>query len=424
MRRRQQKKKSGCKLFISHSTIDKEAATLLVNFLVNGLGINEELIFCSSVSGHEIPVGQNFNDYILKKIRQSSRFFTIAIISNVYYNSKYCLYELGAAWGLSKSTSIIPFLIDGMNRGNLKDFIQHTQAVIGDDDEDINKLSDQLLEDKNLKTKSVPTNKFETERAKLITGIKLYNYQRKKQNNFPSSPFSRGQKIKLVVFDFDGTILQGQNYKHSWIEIWKHLNYDPSIRKDLQNKHKINHREYTFKDWCNDCVDYFKKRNFKRGDVNEIIKNRKLKLATNFVEVVSVLNALGIRIIIISGGIDTFINEVIDDSTLELIDEVFVNKFIYNKQGPLESVIPYQENESDGAGKIRILNNYCKKKNIDLKEVVFVGDEVNDIDIMQIVEKPIVYPASEASRYLKEKSLNFELIHQDSLVYLLPKILS
>jgi HAD superfamily phosphoserine phosphatase-like hydrolase len=403
--------------------MDKEIATMIVDFLSNGLGVYEEQIFCSSVPGHEIPVGQNFNDYILDKIRQSSGFYTVAVISNVYYNSKYCLYELGAAWGLgNKNGKIIPFMVDGMNYSNLQDFIKHNQAVVGDSENDINQLSDEIRKDNKIKRKHIPTEKFENERAKLIHGIKAYN-NKKKNDSIAVAKQKLITKIKLVAFDFDGTILQGNNYKHSWKEIWNYLNYDDKIREGLMSKHKTDHKNYTFKNWCDECVKYFKDRNFKKSDVNNIIKSRNLKIATNFVEVVNVLNALGVRTIIISGGIDTFVTESVnDDNTLNQI-ECFVNKFLYDKEGFLEGVIAYQEMDSDGAGKVRTLEKFCSENDIDLQEVAFVGDEVNDIDVLKVVGKAIVYPANRARNHLKE-SLGFDLLHEDSLVHLLPKILS
>jgi len=413
-----------CKIFISHSSTDKVYTDLLVDFFVNGLGLDNNDIFCSSVAGSDIPIGVDFNEYILGKIKESSDFFTFAIISNSYYNSRYCIYELGAAWGLGKSNdNIIPFIVEDMDRGGPKDFIRYKQSVIGEHLVDINKLSDKIKNTTTIQRKAVPTERFEKEREKLITGIKTENAERKKGLSITSRSENKIQKIKLVAFDFDGTILQGRNYRHSWMAIWRFLNYDESTRKALQEKHKADPKTYNFQNWCDECVKYFKNRQFKRENITQIIKASALTLATNFTEVVKVLNAFGIKMIIISGGIDTFIEETVDDNLREYFDEIFINKFLYNKDGLLESVKAYQSNEADGIGKIKVLENYCIKNKIQLSDVAFVGDQINDFDILQVVGKPIVYPADRSHPYLRGKQLNFHMVHEDSLVHILPAIL-
>jgi HAD superfamily phosphoserine phosphatase-like hydrolase len=410
-----------CKVFISHSSRDEAVALLLTNFLVHGLGLNESVVFCSSVPGHDIPVGLNFNDYIQRKLRQSAEFYTIAIISNDYYNSKYSMYELGAAWGLSKrKDNIIPFLVDGMNHADLKDFIKHTQAVAGHVKDDIHNLYHKISKNSAVKRKPVPHDKFEQERNKLIEGIDAYNRERRIPPPVPHGVTVKN-KVKLVAFDFDGTILQG--YKHSWKEIWKFLNLDEAKRIELYNKHRDQSQRYTFKNWCDECVSYFIERKLKKGHIKTIIKNNGFKIATNFADIIKVLNLLGIKTIIISGGIDTFIHETLDESTLSMI-ECFVNTFQYDENDNLVGVIPYQENDSDGVGKARVLRNYCKKHNIELDDVAFVGDEVNDLDVMNITGKRIAYPASKAVHYMTRDPQKFELLYEDSLVHLLPKILS
>jgi HAD superfamily phosphoserine phosphatase-like hydrolase len=188
-------------------------------------------------------------------------------------------------------------------------------------------------------------------------------------------------------------------------------------------KHNENPKEYNFQDWCNECVGLFKEKGFKKKDVADIITAGSLKLATNFEEVVRVLNAFGIKIIIISGGIDTFIEETIDENLREFIDDIFVNRFLYNKDGLLESVRAFQYTEADSVGKVKILENYCIKNKINLSQVAYVGDRVNDIDVLQVVGKPIVYPAAKSHPALMAKQLKFNLVHQDSLVHILPFIL-
>lgn len=143
------------KIFISHSKLDQNIANELVKLLTDGMGVDSSCIFCSTLSGFDIPVGKNFNDGILEQIKNSDGFLTLPIISNEYYNSKYCLYELGVSWGLDdERKNIIPILVKGMNYANLSDFISHVQSVNSLDPHDINKLHDLILGDNKIYKKN------------------------------------------------------------------------------------------------------------------------------------------------------------------------------------------------------------------------------------------------------------------------------
>lgn len=413
-----------CKIFISHSTSDREYAVCLYEFLTSGIGISSEDIFCSSIPGSGIPQGEDFDFFILNKLKESSESYTIAIISDAYYNSNYCLYELGAAWGLSKSNNnILPFLVEDMDRGSPKDFLRNKQNIVGENPNDISDLRDLLSTDSNIRITKVTTQKFESEKIKLITAIGNLNSERKEANRQVKAPENRSQKIKLVAFDFDGTILQGKEYKHSWVEIWKFLGYPKNTRVELEKKHYNPNNDFKFQDWCNACVAKFKEKQFKKENIYQIIKEQKLELAKNFEEVIRVLKALGIKIIIISGGINTFIEATIGEDLIEFIDEIFVNNFVYNDDGFLESVDAYQNEYSDTFGKAKTLERFCLENDIMLSEVAYVGERMNDIEALKAVSTPIIYPAKKAHPNLVNKHSKFNMVHDDSLVYILPFIL-
>lgn len=407
------------KIFISHSKFDQSAVSLLVAFLVNGIGVKEESIFCSSVDGHDIPVGVNFNDYIRDQLKDSNGCLTLAIISNDYYNSKYCLYELGAAWGIGDKKNIIPILIKNMHFGNLQDFISHVQAIDALKKKQINKLNDFIQKDSNISKKDIATSKFENERDVFIK--KLGNITAKALGRKDKIKESNKFKYKVVAFDFDGTILQGKKFKHSWKAIWDFLNYPDDIRKELFEKHRNNHQEYTFQNWCDECVEYFIKRELKRSDIAKIVADNQLLVAEGFDELINVLYELKFKVIIISGGIDTFIHETISENTLQLIDKIFINKFFYAKNGELEKAEAYQNKDSDGVGKLKVLENYCIENEISLDQVIFIGDETNDIDVMKGVGKAVVYPGLTSSRFNKE--LGFKTIFENNITYALTEIL-
>ncbi|NDY72253.1 hypothetical protein DO021_00105 [Desulfobacter hydrogenophilus] len=83
------------KIFISHSSKNKDYGTLLVELLRN-LGIREdEIIFTSNVA-YGIPVGQNIFHWLKYQIEEKP--FVVYLLSEQYYESIACLNEMGAAW--------------------------------------------------------------------------------------------------------------------------------------------------------------------------------------------------------------------------------------------------------------------------------------------------------------------------------------
>jgi hypothetical protein len=93
-------------IFISHAVADQPLAKLLVDFLKEAIGVPTSAIFCSSVKGHNIPFGEDFNDYIKQKLQKPKLF--ILLMTPAYMESSFCLMELGAAWAQSsKSLAIV-----------------------------------------------------------------------------------------------------------------------------------------------------------------------------------------------------------------------------------------------------------------------------------------------------------------------------
>lgn len=83
------------KIFISHSSRNKDYGNHLVD-LLRGLGIKEnEIIFTSNVA-YGIPVAQNIFNWLKSQIEEKP--FVIYLLSKEYYESVACLNEMGAAW--------------------------------------------------------------------------------------------------------------------------------------------------------------------------------------------------------------------------------------------------------------------------------------------------------------------------------------
>lgn len=92
------------RIFISHSSEDKEYGNALVNLLI-GIGIEETNIVFTSNSNYGIPMGKNIYEYLKQEINNKA--FIIYLLSPRYYKSIPCLNEMGAAWVVENKHIII-----------------------------------------------------------------------------------------------------------------------------------------------------------------------------------------------------------------------------------------------------------------------------------------------------------------------------
>ncbi|MGG7577959.1 toll/interleukin-1 receptor domain-containing protein [Rhizobium sp. Nf11,1] len=90
------------KVFISHATADARLAKLMVNFLKEAVGVKDGDVFCNSITGHGVPLMADFNGYIRDQIEQP--YIVLALVTPAYFDSDFCLMELGAAWSKSLKT--------------------------------------------------------------------------------------------------------------------------------------------------------------------------------------------------------------------------------------------------------------------------------------------------------------------------------
>lgn len=102
------------KIFISHSSGNKELVEMLVEFLQVGMGVNRNDIFCTSLP-RSLPTGEAFIEKIRDELKESSA--VLFLITEEYLKSLFCVTEMGAAWALGKQ--IYPLLtvdVEKLNR--------------------------------------------------------------------------------------------------------------------------------------------------------------------------------------------------------------------------------------------------------------------------------------------------------------------
>lgn len=93
------------KLFFGCSRKDRDFVDILMTYLNRSYDIDLSQMYNCYVGQTSIPVGTYFNDSIKQIIKECDR--AIIIISPESLKRKYCLCELGAAWGLDKNITLI-----------------------------------------------------------------------------------------------------------------------------------------------------------------------------------------------------------------------------------------------------------------------------------------------------------------------------
>lgn len=92
------------KIFISHSSKNKDYGNALVE-LLRGVGINEDEIIFTSNNAYGIPIGQNIYNWLKSQITEKP--FVIYLLSKEYYASIACLNEMGAAWVIENEHTML-----------------------------------------------------------------------------------------------------------------------------------------------------------------------------------------------------------------------------------------------------------------------------------------------------------------------------
>lgn len=159
------------KVFISHASKDKQYVKEIVDLLIK-IGLNEKQIFCSSLSGYDIPGGKDIFEFLREQFNKFN-LHVFYIHSNNYYDSSYCLNEMGAAWVLKNSCTSI--LLPGFKVEDMKGVVNKNEVAIKLDCEEIelkdklNQLYDTITDEFALRKKSESL--WEQDRDCFIQGI-------------------------------------------------------------------------------------------------------------------------------------------------------------------------------------------------------------------------------------------------------------
>ena len=158
------------RIFISHSSIDKEIVNDFVNIILqNGLGINPvKDVYCTSVEGLKIRSGEDFRNNIKQNIISTG--IVILIISENYKKSEMCLNEMGACWVLGKR--VIPIILPPLNYSTVGVITEPLQCLNLLANSGINQLCDELIEDLEIDLKTIKVSRLDTAKDSFLRKYK------------------------------------------------------------------------------------------------------------------------------------------------------------------------------------------------------------------------------------------------------------
>ena len=162
------------KVFISHSSKDKEFVDALVEML-ESIGFDPSTLFCSSVDGYGIGLSKDIFE-TLRGLFNEYNLYVIFVHSPNYYKSPVSLNEMGAAWMLK--TDFCSFLTTNMSFNEMKGVVNGSNISIKVDNDDaparITELKDHLVS--LFALKDMDSIKWERKRKAFLDKVNTIQY--------------------------------------------------------------------------------------------------------------------------------------------------------------------------------------------------------------------------------------------------------
>jgi hypothetical protein len=88
------------RVFVSHGSVDREAARVLVELLQAAIPLRNSDIRCTSVDPYGLAPGVDFNERLRQETYEADAL--VALLSPSALRSTYVLFELGARWAAKR----------------------------------------------------------------------------------------------------------------------------------------------------------------------------------------------------------------------------------------------------------------------------------------------------------------------------------
>ena len=177
------------------------------------------------------------------------------------------------------------------------------------------------------------------------------------------------KNAKIVVFDFDGTLVSPNFSKTTWERIWTELGYSVN---DCDYYHRqFSNKQITHEQWCKITEDKFREAVLTKDIMKKIASE--MVLIDGCKETLMELKSRDVLLYIVSGSIREIIKEVLGDM-VNFFEDISANKFYFQK-GKLSRIVG---TEYDFEGKAEYIKQIVNENKINASEVLFVGNSFND----------------------------------------------
>lgn len=210
--------------------------------------------------------------------------------------------------------------------------------------------------------------------------------------------------FKLICFDVDGTLVDGI----SWLLLTEGLGCSTQKHLDIFNRCK--NGEISFSEGERMLTKMYQesnKANFK------FIKDlfSKVEPKPEAKEIISYLKKKGHKVYLFSGAIDMYVQGVANK--LKVDGFYAISSLEFDESGNLLK-INYRNNQ--GEIKVEQLKKLIKKLRINIKEVIFIGDSDNDIEVFKETKHGIsIEPSSEELKKVAWKNIDSLIQIKDTL---------
>ena len=197
------------RVFISHSSLDEEVTTNLIDLLRQALNLRSGDIRCTSVDGYRLPAGVSTTEALRQEVYEAG--LVIGLITPNSMGSAYVLFELGARWAAKKD--MIPLLASGIKPEHLEGPLKDINALDCSNESQVHQFLKDAAGHLDIELDSVPsyinTVKKLTAAASKVLASEAYKSPQNKEQSVQS--FSADPDIPPISKEAMCLLIGGSN---------------------------------------------------------------------------------------------------------------------------------------------------------------------------------------------------------------------
>jgi hypothetical protein len=152
------------KVFISHSSLDKEIVEEVIEIL-EIIGLKADQIFCSSFEPYGVELGQNFLERIKDELDED--ILVLFILSENFYKSAVSLCEMGATW--IRTSEHIPIIVPPFRFEDMKGVFPTTLGMMINEKNKFNELKTKI--ERLFRLEQIESSVWERKRDRILKNI-------------------------------------------------------------------------------------------------------------------------------------------------------------------------------------------------------------------------------------------------------------